>query len=132
MVHWPSAEPPRAGGTVEGQTRASRRSRRRPGTPTQAPSHPTRRPMRIAITGTRGTLGTALEAQARAAGHDILALNRPDHDLTDLAALERSIGDFGPTVVLHPAAYTDVDGCERNPDLAYAVNALGTRNLALV
>jgi dTDP-4-dehydrorhamnose reductase len=87
--------------------------------------------MRIAITGTRGTLGATLERQARAGGHEVLALNRPTHDLGDQDALESGIGAFGPAVVLHPAAYTDVDGCERNPDLAYGVNALGTRNLAL-
>jgi len=87
--------------------------------------------MRIAISGTRGTLGTTLERQARAAGHTVAALNRPEADLTDLAAIDRAIGAFAPDVVLHPAAYTDVDGCERHPDLAYFINALGTRNLAL-
>jgi len=87
--------------------------------------------MRIAITGCRGTLGATLERQARAAGHAVLPLNRPAHDLADLGALERAAGEFGPDVVLHPAAYTDVDGCERHPDVAYAVNGLGTRNVAL-
>ena len=87
--------------------------------------------MRIAITGTRGTLGATLERQARAAGHTLCALNRPAHDITDLTAVERAVGDFGPDVILHPAAYTDVDGCERDPALAFRVNGLGTRNLAL-
>jgi dTDP-4-dehydrorhamnose reductase len=87
--------------------------------------------MRIAITGTRGTLGATLDRQARAAGHSVLPLNRPEHDLIDRAALDRALGEFGPDVVLHPAAYTDVDGCERNPDLAYTINGLGTRNVAL-
>ncbi|HMA32961.1 MAG TPA: dTDP-4-dehydrorhamnose reductase [Chloroflexia bacterium] len=87
--------------------------------------------MRIAITGTRGTLGATLERQARAAGHTLAALNRPAQDVVDLPALERAIGDFGPDVVLHPAAYTDVDGCERDPARAYQINGLGTRNLAL-
>ncbi len=87
--------------------------------------------MRIAISGTRGTLGATLERQACAAGHTVIGLNRPEADITDLAAVERAVGAFAPDVVLHPAAYTDVDGCERNPDAAYAVNALGTRNLAL-
>ena len=36
-----------------------------------------------------------------------------------------------PDVVLHCAAITDVDGCERNPDVAYRVNVLGTRNMAV-
>lgn len=87
--------------------------------------------MRIAITGTNGTLGATLDRQARAAGHAVLPLNRPAHDLTDGPALMQAVAAAAPAVVLHPAAYTDVDGCERNPDLAYAVNGLGTRNLAL-
>src|SRR5436853_604969 len=65
--------------------------------------------MRIAITGTRGTLGSALERQARAAGHAVLPLNFPAADITNVEALDRALGEFGPAVVLHPAAYTDVD-----------------------
>jgi dTDP-4-dehydrorhamnose reductase len=87
--------------------------------------------MRIAITGTRGTLGTALEQQGRLGGHTILSLNRPAHDIVDLEAITRGVAEAGPDVVIHPAAYTDVDGCEKNPELAYAINALGTRNVAL-
>ncbi|HUS14622.1 MAG TPA: dTDP-4-dehydrorhamnose reductase [Chloroflexia bacterium] len=87
--------------------------------------------MRIAIVGTRGTLGATLDRQTRAAGHAVTALNRPEHDMTDNAAIHRAIGEFGPDVVLHPAAYTDVDGAEREPAVAYAINGLGTRNVAL-
>jgi len=35
------------------------------------------------------------------------------------------------SLIIHTAAYTDVDGCEKNPNLAYKVNTLGTRNIAL-
>jgi dTDP-4-dehydrorhamnose reductase len=87
--------------------------------------------MRIAITGSRGTLGTALEQQGRLAGHTMLGLNRPDHDLTDLEAITRGVAETAPDVVIHPAAYTDVDGCELHPATAYTVNGLGTRNMAL-
>ncbi len=87
--------------------------------------------MRIAITGTRGTLGATFARQAQAAGHSVLPLNRPECDLTDLRALHQALGEFGPDWVINPAAYTDVDGCEQHPDLAYAVNALGARNVAL-
>ncbi len=87
--------------------------------------------MRLAITGTRGTLGSALLRQAQAAGHTLLRLDRPDYDITDPAGIARAISEFRPDVVLHPAAYTNVDGAESEPHLAYAVNALGTRNVAL-
>ncbi|MEO5951034.1 MAG: dTDP-4-dehydrorhamnose reductase, partial [Chloroflexia bacterium] len=87
--------------------------------------------MRLAITGTRGTLGQSLVRQATAAGHTILHLNRPDYSITNYETILRAILDFGPHTVIHPAAYTNVDGAESNPAEAYAINALGTRNLAL-
>lgn len=87
--------------------------------------------MRVAISGTRGTLGRALVRYAEAAGHDILHLNRPDHDITDPASIIPAVRDFKPDLVIHPAAYTNVDGAESEPDVAFKVNGLGTRNLAL-
>jgi dTDP-4-dehydrorhamnose reductase len=87
--------------------------------------------MRIAITGTRGTLGQALVRQAEAAGHTLLHLNRPECDITDPAAVKQAILNFKPDSVIHPAAYTNVDGAESEPEAAFAVNGLGTRNMAL-
>ncbi len=87
--------------------------------------------MRIAITGTTGTLGKALMRHAQAVGHTVLPLARPDHDITDPQAIMRAIAGFSPDVVIHAAAYTNVDGAESEPEQAYAVNGLGTRNMAL-
>jgi dTDP-4-dehydrorhamnose reductase len=87
--------------------------------------------MRIAITGTRGTLGRALVRQAEAVGHEILHLNRPYLDITDYTSVVRALIEFGPQTVIHPAAYTNVDGAESDPDAAFAINAMGTRNMAL-
>ena len=39
--------------------------------------------------------------------------------------------NWRPDLVVHAAAYTDVDGCERDPELAFRVNAVGTQNVAL-
>lgn len=87
--------------------------------------------MKLAITGTRGTLGQALVRQATAAGHTLLHLNRPQHDITNPESVLHTILDFSPHAVIHPAAYTNVDGAESNQAEAFAINALGTRNLAL-
>src|SRR5438552_18664960 len=87
--------------------------------------------MRIAITGSRGTLGRAYTRQAEAAGHTLVHLNRPDYDLTDPQAIMQAITTSSLDLVVHPAAYTNVDGAESEPEAAYRVNALGTRNIAI-
>ncbi len=85
--------------------------------------------MRIAITGSKGQLGTAL--QSRLAGQVLLPLDLPETDITDSAQIRSTLTDFYPDVVIHTAALTNVDQCETEPDLAYRVNALGTQNVAL-
>ncbi|MGI6209270.1 MAG: dTDP-4-dehydrorhamnose reductase, partial [Anaerolineae bacterium] len=53
------------------------------------------------------------------------------YDITAYPAIVDSIVAFQPDLVVHGAAYTNVDGCARDPDLAYRVNGLGTQNVAL-
>ena len=85
--------------------------------------------MRIMITGAKGQLGRALQAQFE---HDaVLPADLPECDITDRACVDEAIGEFKPDVVIHAAAMTDVDGCARDPDAAYRANALGTQNVAL-
>ncbi len=85
--------------------------------------------MRIAITGSAGQLGQAL--QLSLGDQELLLLDLPSFDVTDHSQMSQVIGDFAPQVVIHGAAYTDVDGCELQPELAYRINALGTQNVAL-
>jgi dTDP-4-dehydrorhamnose reductase len=85
--------------------------------------------MRIYITGAKGQLGRTL--MRRLAQHMLLGTDLPEVDLTDLHAIRSSLAAFAPDVIIHAAAYTDVDGAARNPDLAFRVNALGTRNVAV-
>ncbi|HMQ32125.1 MAG TPA: dTDP-4-dehydrorhamnose reductase [Chloroflexaceae bacterium] len=85
--------------------------------------------MRIAITGARGQLGAAL-CGAFGPGHEVVPLG---HDALELAA-PAAVGQIvatGADLVIHAAAYTNVDGCARDPELAYRVNGLGTRYMAL-
>lgn len=86
--------------------------------------------MRILITGGNGQLGTAL--QRALAGHTLLPIDLPEVDVSDRAALSAALASAGPELVIHCAAYTDVDGCARDPELAYRVNSLGTQNVALL
>ena len=84
--------------------------------------------MRIAITGALGQLGRAL--QTALAEDDLILIDVPDWDITDPGCVSRMV-QLKPELVIHCAAMTDVDGCARNPDLAYHVNAFGTQNVAL-
>ena len=52
-------------------------------------------------------------------------------DIRDPVAVSDVFTDYVPDVVLHLAAATDVDRCEQDPEWAYAVNAVGTQNVAL-
>jgi dTDP-4-dehydrorhamnose reductase len=84
--------------------------------------------MRVVITGHNGQLGRSL--QEAFAAHDLLLLDLPEHDIAD-PKLSSILASFRPDLVVHAAAYTDVDGCEGDPDKAFRVNAVGTQNVVL-
>ena len=83
--------------------------------------------MRILITGAQGQLGHAL--QQALAGEDLILKDLPEFDLTRSDS-ESQIVAARPSVILHVGAYTNVDGAEREPDRALAVNAQGTTFVA--
>ncbi|MHB0856756.1 MAG: dTDP-4-dehydrorhamnose reductase [Anaerolineae bacterium] len=85
--------------------------------------------MRIAVTGSQGQLGLAL--QRVLVDEPLLPIDLPQRDITNLPAILETVNAWRPDVIIHAAAMTDVDGCERNPEAAYRVNALGTRNMAV-
>jgi dTDP-4-dehydrorhamnose reductase len=85
--------------------------------------------MRVFVTGCKGQLGRALYAAL--ADHALAGCDLPELDITDREAISGAVTDFAPEVVIHAAAWTDVDGCARDPEQAYRVNALGTQNVAL-
>lgn len=85
--------------------------------------------MRIVITGHKGQLGQAL--QTALARDDVLGLDLPEADITAPSSIIEKVAGYQPDVVVHAAAMTDVDGCERDPELAFRVNVTGTQNIAL-
>jgi dTDP-4-dehydrorhamnose reductase len=82
----------------------------------------------LVITGANGQLGLAL--QHALLGHDLLALDHARLDISDSAAVRKAIVGARPDVVIHPAAWTDTAGCERDPERALLVNATGARDVA--
>lgn len=94
--------------------------------------------MKVLVTGAAGQLGRAF-AEVAGPRHDLVLLTRPGGaslpgavpvDLADPAALADAVRRARPDWVLHAAAMTDVDGCERDPALAHRVNALGAQAVA--
>ena len=92
---------------------------------------------RILITGAFGQLGTSLRNilsdQSILAAGRMIPLEEKDGctalDITELNQVRETIALFQPDVIVHLAAMTDVDGCERDPEMAFDVNVRGTENL---
>jgi dTDP-4-dehydrorhamnose reductase len=84
--------------------------------------------VRVLVTGGAGQLGTELVGCFP--GHEVLAPARDSLDVADRDSVLQCLTTARPDAVVHAAAWTDVDGCERDPDRALLVNALGTRHVA--
>jgi dTDP-4-dehydrorhamnose reductase len=87
--------------------------------------------MRILVTGARGRLGSKLVALLRAAGDAVIETDIDTLDIADFAAVRRFVGEASPDLVIHCAAWTDVDGCARDPERAISINGHGTGNVAV-
>ena len=87
---------------------------------------------KIAVTGANGQLGKAvIEEYANDTQAEVIALTHQDMPIESLDAVLKGIESEKPDVIINCAAYTDVDGCEKNTHLAGRINALGPRNLAI-
>lgn len=84
--------------------------------------------MKVLITGAGGGLGRELVATF--AAEDVVAVDRAALDVGKRELVTGVMDQVRPDVVIHAAAFTDVDGCETQPDKAWLVNALGTRYIA--
>jgi len=86
--------------------------------------------VKVLVTGAGGQLGHDVVATCGAAGDDVIAVGRAELDVADRDAVLGAITSIRPDVVVHTAAWTDVDGCEDHSDRAFLVNALGARHVA--
>jgi len=88
--------------------------------------------IKIAIIGAKGQLGFDLVRAFKDTEHEIVPLTHADIDVTDLRSSVDILRNIQPEAVLNCAAYVRVDDAEEFADKAFAVNALGARNIALI
>lgn len=85
--------------------------------------------MRILVIGSNGMLGSDLVQEWQS--HEVIPATSRDADIRDLEQVRRLVSTATPDWIILAAAYTDVDGAERDPERAFAVNRDGTRNVSL-
>ena len=87
--------------------------------------------MNVAVIGANGQLGSDV-AHAFAQRHDsVSSLTHADIEVSQLDAVRACLAKWNPEIVVNTAAMHHVDNCEQEPENAYAVNAMGARNLAI-
>ncbi len=87
--------------------------------------------LKVWITGAEGHVGSALQELLDIREYHLLTTDINEVDITDFAQVNNYMHLNRPDVVINCASITDVDFCEKNSDMAYKVNAIGVRNLAL-
>ncbi len=86
--------------------------------------------MIVLIAGANGMVARAAAKYCRDQGDEVHALTRAEMDITDLDAVNRTVIAIAPEAIFNCAAYTNVDGAEKDRDSCFAVNSVGVENLA--
>ena len=94
------------------------------------PSCDVDRSMKILVIGKEGQVARSLAAAEKPAGITVVALGRPQLDVTEPDTIANAIEAMSPRVVVNAAAYTGVDKAETEPELAGLVNSIGPGNIA--
>lgn len=87
--------------------------------------------MQILITGAKGRLGGLLVERIGQRGHQVSGADLDALDVADFAAVRRFVAAHRPDAIIHAAAWTDVDGCARDPERAVLINGFGAQHVAL-
>ncbi len=86
--------------------------------------------MRVLVTGAGGMVGRAVVEYCRSSGDLVFPYDHPSLDIGDPDRVRQTLKKDKPDAVINCAAWTDVDGCERDQERAFAANARGPENLA--
>ena len=85
--------------------------------------------MKILLLGHKGMLGTDLLTELEY-HHDVTGMDMDEIDITSPEQCRKAIDDLSPEIVVNAAAYTNVDGCEKEKDACFAVNGEAVKNIA--
>jgi dTDP-4-dehydrorhamnose reductase len=88
--------------------------------------------MKVAVTGSNGQLGNDVAAAFLDDGHEVFALTHEDVEVSDFDSVRKCLRTLRPNLIVNTAAMHHVEKCESDPASAFAANAIGPRNLALV
>lgn len=86
--------------------------------------------IKILVTGSEGQFGWELQRQGQLFGFEIIGVDLPQIDITNIIHVENALSAYQPVLIVNAAAYTNVDKAESEADLAFAVNRDGPDNLA--
>lgn len=88
---------------------------------------------RLIVTGCNGQLGHAVNKQyAGSAEYELINTDVGELDITKIDDVMKFVRDVNPYAIINCAAYTAVEACEKEEDLAFRINAIGARNLSIV
>jgi dTDP-4-dehydrorhamnose reductase len=87
-------------------------------------------PLRVVVTGKRGQLVRSILEVGTAKGIEVIAVGRPELELTAPASVEAAVAALKPQVLVNAAGYTDTEGAEDHPELAHAINVDGAGAVA--
>jgi len=87
--------------------------------------------MKITVIGSQGQLGQDLVVCLTQDGHQVSGLTHQQISIEDSDSISAALGETEPELVINTAAYNKVDQAESEPQVAYLINALGPRHLAL-
>ena len=92
----------------------------------------TQEDMKVLIAGADGQLGRSLQHALRSKGIEFLALSRGNMDICNIFQVRDVAKSFGASDIINSAAYTNVEKAEIEPEKAFSINEMGSRNLAIV
>ena len=86
--------------------------------------------MKVLVIGSNGQLGSEIFAGFSAAGAEVIGLNHDEIEVSDYDSVSKNINNISPEITINTAAMHNVEKCEQQPALSFAVNGIGARNLA--